>query len=351
MEQQISTFILTLLSGLVLAVMILPFLVHKIEQELEIFLLICGLCAATISRAWNTHLVWEALKEPWMITAAVLVLGLLFKQFGHHTASVIHTIEQKTGPKIFLFLAILCIGLFSSLLTAIIAALLAAEIIKLLNLSSKEKIKLSIYTCFSIGFGAVLTPIGEPLSTIVVAKLKDAPYFADFFFLAKLLGPWIIPGLFLFAFLAMRMGKKPVTLPAQNAAPNEETHKTIVLRAGKVYLFVAGLVLLGEGLKPLAVRTIPLLSKYALYWLNILSAVLDNATVASIVITPQLPHDVLLFLLISLVCAGGLLIPGNIPNIICAAKLEIKTRDWLLAALPLGTGLLAVYFIVLCIVL
>lgn len=350
MEQQLSTFTLALLGVLVLAVMALPFLVHKVEQELEIFLLACGICAVTISRAWSGHLVLEALKEPWMITAAVLVLGLLFKRFGHHTAHVIYATEKKTGPKLFLFLAVFCIGLFSSVLTAIIAALLAAEIIKLLDLSPQDKTRLAIYTCFSIGFGAVLTPIGEPLSTIVVAKLKGAPYFADFFFLMKLLGWWVLPGLFLFGLLAMRMAKKPVTSKPGKAAPGE-TYMTILVRTGKVYLFVAGLVLLGEGLKPLAVRTIPHLSKYALYWLNTLSAVLDNATVASIAVTPELSREILLFLLLSLVCAGGLLIPGNIPNIICAAKLDIKTRAWAKAAFPLGMTLLAVYFAALCIVL
>ncbi len=350
MEQQLSTFTFALLGVLVLAVMALPFLVHKVEQELEIFLLACGVCAVTISHAWSGHLVVEALKEPWMITLAVLILGMLFKRFGHHTAHVIYALEKRTGPRLFLFLAVFCIGLFSSLLTAIIAALLAAEIIKLLDLAPQEKTKLAIYTCFSIGFGAVLTPIGEPLSTIVVAKLKDAPYYADFFFLMKLLGWWILPGLIVFGLLAMRMGKKPVTVKPKEASPSE-TYTTIFVRTGKVYLFVAGLVLLGEGLKPIAIRTIPRLSKYALYWLNTLSAVLDNATVASIAVTPDLSHDVLLFLLLSLVAAGGLLIPGNIPNIICAAKLDIKTRAWAKAALPLGTVLLAVYFIALCIVL
>ncbi len=350
METQLSTFTFALLGALVLAVMALPFFVHKIEQELEIFLLVCGICAVTVSHAWSGHLLLEALKEPWMITAAVLILGLLFKRFGRYTPHVIHSIEKKTGPKTFLFLAVLCIGLFSSVLTAIIAALLAAEIIKLLDLSPQKKIKLAIYTCFSIGFGAVLTPIGEPLSTIVAAKLKGAPYFADFFFLMKLLGVWVIPGLFVFGLLATRLAQHPVTMPPGEEVPGE-TYKTILVRTGKVYLFVAGLVLLGEGLKPIALRTIPHLSKYALYWLNTLSAVLDNATVASIAVTPELSKDVLLFLLLSLVCAGGLLIPGNIPNIICAAKLDIKTRDWAKTALPVGAGLLAVYFLALCIVL
>ena len=110
---------------------------------------------------------------------------------------------------------------------------------------------------------------------------------------------------------------------------------------------MAALILLGEGLKPLAERTIGHLSRAVLYWINTLSAVLDNATLASIEIQPSLPPDTLVFLLVSLVLAGGLLIPGNIPNIICASKLGIKSRDWARAALPVGIICMAVYFAVL----
>ena len=337
------------LGAVVLAALTLPFFFHKIEENLEFFLLGCGLLAVSLSGAWSGHLVWEALREPVFITSAVLILGLLFKRFGHKTAPVIHRIEQKIGPKWFLFCFVFFLGLFSSLLTAIIAALLTSEVIKLLDLDEKNKIKLTVYTCFAIGFGAVLTPIGEPLSTIVVAKLKGPPYYADFLFLFKLLGMWIIPGLLVFGILGARLAHKPLT-SSQTDFHAGETYLTILQRTGKVYLFVAGLILLGEGLKPLAQQTITHLSKYALYWINILSAVLDNATVASILITPELSREVILFLLISLVTAGGLLIPGNIPNIICAAKLNIKSRAWAKTAFPVGLSLLVVYFLILCIV-
>ena len=319
MQEPISVVVMTLLSLIVLAALTLPFLIHKVEEELEIFLLVCGLCAVTISSAWSGHLIAEALKEPLAITAAVLVLGFLFKRFGHWTAHTIHAIEKKTGPKILLFLTVFFIGLFSSMLTAIIAALITAEIVKLLDLPSHEKTQLAVYACFAIGFGAILTPIGEPLSTIVIAKLKGDPYQADFF------------------------------TPTEKM--KSESSKQILIRAGKVYMFVAALILLGEGLKPLAARTITHLSKYALYWINSLSAVLDNATLASIEIMPSLPKETLVFLLASLILAGGLLIPGNIPNIICASKLGIKSREWARAALPIGLLLMVVYFILLSIVL
>ena len=350
MEQQLSAAAMTLLSLIVLAALTLPFLVHKVEEELEIFLLVCGLCAVTISGAWNGHLIAEALKEPIAITAAVLVLGVLFKRFGHWTAHAVHAVETKTGPKTLLFLTVFLIGLFSSVLTAIIAALITAEIIKLLDLPAAAKTRLAVYACFAIGFGAVLTPIGEPLSTIVIAKLKGEPYQADFFFLLRLMGVWILPALVLFGALAARLGKQPLTARPEGKTETEP-YKQIWLRAGKVYLFVAALILLGEGLKPLAARTITHLSKYALYWINSLSAVLDNATLASIEIMPSLPQETLVFLLASLILAGGLLIPGNIPNIICASKLGIKSREWARAALPVGLALMVVYFILLSVVL
>jgi predicted cation transporter len=45
--------------------------------------------------------------------------------------------------------------------------------------------------------------------------------------------------------------------------------------------------------------------------------------------------------------AGGMLIPGNIPNIICANKLTIKSRAWARAGVPLGAVLMMGVFVVL----
>lgn len=337
------------LSAVVAAALFLPFLFKKIEQELEIFLLVCGAAAVSVSGVWSAHLAAEALKEPVLIAAAVLVLGMLFKRWGSGLNRLVQYVENKTGPKMFLFLFILTLGLFSSLITAIIAALLASEIIKGLKLTEREKIRLTVYVCFAVGLGAVLTPVGEPLSTIVTARLRAEPYQAGFFFLLRLLGWWILPGIILFALLALPLGTRP--LADGRRAVSHDTNAAVLWRAGKVYLFVAALVLLGEGLRPLAEKTIGHLSRSVLYWINTLSAVLDNATLASIEIQPSLPPDTLVFLLLSLVLAGGLLIPGNIPNIICASKLDIKSRDWARAALPVGLAGMAVYFVVLLLVL
>lgn len=345
MNTALSLWQTVCLSGVVLAALFVPFLFKKAEEELEIFLFVCGIAAVSISGLWSGHLLLEAVKEPVLISAAVLVLGFLFKRFGGGLNAFVHRAEKSVGPRWFLFFFVLALGLCSSLITAIIAALLAAEVIKGLRLDERQKVHLTVYVCFAVGLGAVLTPVGEPLSTIVVARLRGEPYHAGFFFLLQLLGWWIIPGVMLFAALAARLGACALTDGQRSVSP--ETNAAVLSRAGKVYLFVAALILLGEGLKPLAERTIGHLSRAVLYWINTLSAVLDNATLASIEIQPSLPPDTLVFLLVSLVLAGGLLIPGNIPNIICASKLGIKSRDWARAALPVGILCMAVYFAVL----
>ena len=48
-----------------------------------------------------------------------------------------------------------------------------------------------------------------------------------------------------------------------------------------------------------------------------------------------------------LVIAGGMLIPGNIPNIISAGKIGITSREWAKIGIPVGLVTLAVYFAIL----
>ncbi len=166
-------------------VLTLPFLVKKIEEELEIFLFLAGCAAVTITAQWSGHLLLGALIEPVKITLAVFFAGVLFKLLQKSIHSHVNTVARAIGMKFFAFLIIVGLGLLSSVITAIIASLILVEIIHCLKVERKTEIKLIILACFSIGFGAALTPLGEPLSTITIAKLRGLPYEADFFFLFR----------------------------------------------------------------------------------------------------------------------------------------------------------------------
>lgn len=351
---ELSILQTVLLSALIAVVLFLPLTLHKVEENLEAFLFCCGLFAVTVSKVWSWHLVELALVDPIKITAAVLVAGLLFKQFHTQLQKLTHWAIKKIGLRTTLFLIVFILGFTSSIITAIIAALILAEVAVMLPLERRGRIKLVTFSCYAIGMGAVLTAIGEPLGTVVISKLSGEPYHAGFFFLIEHLGWYVLAGILFMAGMASSLRESTIEhAPGAKAAHTESEHsvKSIFIRAGKVYLFVMALTFLGDGLKPLAMTTISHLSAGWLYWINMLSAVLDNATLAAIEVTPAISERTLTFLLMSLVISGGMLIPGNIPNIICASKLGIKSKEWAKSAFGLGLILMIVYFLILSAVL
>ena len=350
---ELSVLQTVLLSALIVVVLILPLTVHKIEENLEAFLFACGAFAVTVSHVWSGHLVLTALKDPIKITVAVLVAGLLFRQFNTHLQKLTQKAVKGIGLRWTLFLIVVILGLTSSIITAIIAALILAEIAVMLPLERAGRIKLVTFSCYAIGMGAVLTAIGEPLGTVVISKLSGEPHNAGFFYLIQHLGWFVVGGVLFMAGMASSIREGQEKAPGAQAAEmgSDNTIKGIVIRAAKVYLFVMALTFLGDGLKPLAMKTITHLSAGWLYWINMLSAVLDNATLAAIEVTPAISDRTLTFLLMSLVVSGGMLIPGNIPNIICASKLGIKSKEWVKAAFGLGLALMIAYFVILTAVL
>ena len=335
---------LTVIMGLTL---VLPFSVKRVEEDLEAFLFVMGLAAVSVSQLWSLGLIKEALREPVAITATVAVVGLLFRRLRPRLKGWLDALIRRFGLPAALFAVVTVLGLGSSVFTAIISALMLAEVVTLLKLDRAFEIKLTVYACYAIGLGAALTPLGEPLSTIVVAKLKSPPHGAGFFYLLRLVGPWIVPGVLLCAALAARGARSARAKEGGLREDKRESTRAILLRAAKVYLFVMALIFLGAGLTPLAERFVTRIPTWALYWANSVSAVLDNATLAAAEITPAMSGRQITYILLGLLISGGMLIPGNIPNIVSASKLGVKSGEWARAALPFGAALMAAYFALL----
>jgi len=355
-----------------LIVLLGPFLIKKIEHNLEIFLFSMGVAAVTINSLflkassesvigaeetlpdWNIYLVEKALIDPIEITLAVLLAGLVFHYGRGHIRIIMQKILGRIPLKIVVFAAIVILGLLSSVITAIIAALLLVEIISALQLNRKTMVNLTIIACFAIGLGAALTPIGEPLSTIVIkTKLKE-----DFFYLVRLLGIYIIPGVLAFGILGVFFAsKKDKDGTKENVVSTDGSHESIrdvLFRAAKVYVFVMALVLLGTGFTPIIEWYVTKMASEALYWVNMVSAILDNATLAAAEVDPSMiipgapdPSIKIKSVLMGLLVSGGMLIPGNIPNIISANKLGITSKEWARLGIPLGLAAMLVYFIIL----
>lgn len=330
---------------ILLLVLILPFSFKKVEHNLEIFLFIMGVSAALISRQMSWHLGVEAITEPVPITLAVLIFGLAFKWLRPVLDRFINTVLGTVSTPAFIFLLIFILGSLASVITAIIASLVLVEVISMLRLDKRHETRVVIIACFSIGLGAVLTPIGEPLSTIAIAKLRSWPD-VNFWYLARLLGIEVFGGILALSIVSLFFRGRH-SEHGLEAASREEPYLQIALRAGKVYLFVMALVFLGQGFKPVIDAYVISLPGNALYWINTTSAVLDNATLTAAEISSAMTPVQIKKILMGLLLAGGMLIPGNIPNIIAASRLKIKSREWARLGLPLGFALMVIYFLVL----
>ncbi len=343
------------LVAIFLLVLILPFKVRKVEENLEPFFLIMGALAVTISGLWSVELIEEALREPvWLpntpvpigIFQVVLIFGLIIYRYNRQIYSGILGLVEKIGLKAFVFVMIVVLGLISSLISVIVTAVLLSEISLALPLERRKKIEFVVIACFAVGLGAALTPVGEPLSTIAVSKLKGEPYHADFFFLLKLLGIYIVPGIIVLGvYGAKRVGS--VKIDKIEIPEYTETLRAVIVRALRVYMFVSALILLGTGLSPLAIWFFKKIPPEGLYWLNTISAILDNATLVAVEIEPELTLTQIKSALISLLISGGMLVPGNIPNIVAAGRIGIRMKEWAKIGVPLGLVMLLIYFAIL----
>ena len=334
-------------------ILLLPLLVKKVEHNLELFLLVIGSVTLMLSHLLgpepllSVRLVESALLEPVKLTLATLVFGLVFRAMRGLMKKKIVAIEDMLGPRLFAFLLIFFLGLISSVITAIIAALVLCEVVSAVNLDKKYETRLVVFACFSIGMGAALTPIGEPLSTIAVAKLRGGALDGDFLMLLRVFGSYILPGLVLISLAGGFFRGSQVSRSESLTEDSEESFGQIAFRAFKVYIFVMALVLLGTGFKPLIDMHISKMPAPILYWVNITSAILDNATLAAAELGPHMTVAQVKGIIMGIIISGGMLIPGNIPNIIAANKLKISSRAWAVAGVPFGLLLMAVYFGVL----
>ncbi|WP_434578167.1 DUF1646 family protein [Thermoanaerobacterium thermosaccharolyticum] len=343
-----------ILFAILIVILVVPFFIKFVEDNIEYFLFVMGILAVTVSGTMSWELVSHILKNHllYLITAAVFISGFLFELFKGKIKKAVKSALNHISLKIFVFVLIVVLGLTSSIITAIVASLVLVEIVHTLPIHHKDKIVITVIACFSIGLGAALTPVGEPLSTLVISTLK-----ADFFYLLRTIGIYIIPSIIVMGILgAFYVNKSTNDLSIKQDEEYFEEEKEIrkienfhyvLIRSIKIFIFLLALELLSAGFKPLVDNYIMHMNVRLLYWVNMISAVLDNATLAAAEISPAMDPEHIRAILMGLLISGGMLIPGNIPNIISAGKLEIKSREWAKIGIPISIISLIVCYILI----
>lgn len=329
---------LALATIVIVLVLLGPVFIEAIERNVELFFLLVGVLTACIMGQFNAALVRAALSEPLPFTLAVLVFGASFRLLRDYFDQLLRRVIQLLDPRIFCFSLAIVLGLLAAFITPVIAALVFVEAISLLHCDRGSEIAATVFGCFAIGFGAGLTPLGMPGIAVVLRSLH-----ADFWYLAHLLGPFIAIGIILAAVPTL-------FLPFGSANPLDATEEkdswrlVLLIRPGKVYVFIAGLVALSDGIRPLVDAYIHRIPNGLLFWMNTISAVVNNSTLAAVEIGPSLSMTQQRAALLALLVSGGALVTGNIPNIVAASRLGITSREWAGIGLGMGALLLILFF-------
>jgi len=318
-----------------------PLLWAPLEHNIEWFFLALGIVAIATAGPIRAHVVWQALSSPIPIAAAVVIAGGLFVLSEKRIAQGFNWLARRVPRPLLAAAVTLAISTLASIITAIVAALVFSLAIKLMEVHERYKAPTVVAGCFAIGLGAALLPMGEPLATIAVAALKTGPLG-----LVRLLGWYVLPGMVFCSLAAGYFAAGPRALIDGPEQVRAGSSGAFLMQAVRIYAFVAGLVLISEAFAPVAQTFIGRLSPTQLYWGNMVSAVADNATLVAIEVNGMSAGRAR-EALVALLLAGGMLIPGNVPNIICAGQLEIRTRQWALVGVPMGLALMVVYFLVL----
>ena len=338
---EIPAKMVTLAFGTLVIVVVLlgPVFIEAIEQNLELFFLLVGVLTACIMGQFSAAIGWAALSEPLPFTLAVLFFGAIFRLLRDYFDQLLRRVIRLLDARILCFCLAILLGFLAAFITPVVSALVFVEAISLLHCDRGSEIAATVFACFAIGFGAGLTPLGMPGIAVVLRSLH-----ADFWYLTHLLGAFIVVGVLLAAvptlFLPFSSSK-----PLDAAVERDSWTLVLLIRPGKVYVFIVGLVALSDGLRPLVDAYIHRLPNGLLFWMNTISAVVNNSTLAAVEIGPSLTMNQQRAALLGLLVSGGALVTGNIPNIVAASRLGITSREW--AKIGLGTGAL---FLMLCFV-
>jgi predicted cation transporter len=325
---------------ILVAVLIGPLLIESIEHHLDLFFLATGILAALVSGQFGWRLIREAAAAPIALTTAVLIFDAILIVIRQPLDRSFKALQRRMPARWICFGMIIVLGLLAGVITAVVAALVFVELIELLQLGRASEIAITVLACFAIGLGSALTPAGGPLSALAIANLH-----ADFWYLARMLSPMVAAAILIVAAISLAIPLDRSPGPRIDLA--ERGWRIVILRATKVYVFVAGLVGLSSAMRPLVDRYVRDLPVAVLFWLNSISAVVDNAALTAAEIGPALSHSRQRAILMGLLISGGMLIPGNIPNIVAANRLRIGSREWARVGLIVGLPLMLLCFAVL----
>ena len=252
----LATLIITL-------VLLGPVLVQAIERNVELFFLVIGVLTAFTMRQFNTALLTAALIEPLAFTLAVLVFGASFRFLRDYLDQIFRRVIEVLDPPDSLFLHSSLTGLFGRLHNSGCSGPCVRGGDFLISLRSTGRNCCHGICAFRDRNRRGLTPLGMP-GIAVVLSLSARRLLVP---LPHLLGPFIVVGVILAAVptLFLPFGSNN---PVDVTGDRDSWRLVLLVRPGKVYVFIAGLVALSDGLRPLVDAYLHRIPNGLLFWMH-----------------------------------------------------------------------------------
>jgi len=118
-----------------------PLAIAKIEHNIELYFLALGVLATMLGSGFTRELISEALHEPVAISVAVMVAALLFGWMRRMLDRVFNRLRKRVSRPVLTAATIFAIASISSVITAIVAALVLVEVIGLLHFARDKRVR------------------------------------------------------------------------------------------------------------------------------------------------------------------------------------------------------------------
>lgn len=308
--------------------------------------LMLGLGAAALSASWgwSEAVIVQALARAAALCGALLAGALAFAMFHRQLRDLVTRAAGRIGIRAAVAVAVGLSSLAAPFLSAPVAILMLVEILAALPLESGRRGEAAVLGSLGVGLGSGLSALGGPASAVLLAKLSGGAYPIGRGFLLELVGPWAVPGI-----LGLAVGAAILCGdldPAAKPVPDDPLSLwSLLVLTGRLFVFTAGLVLLGAGLMPLIERCFLGLHPAALYWANAAAAVTDNAALVTLEVSPSMSQDQLRYLFLGVLAAGSAVLTGDAQNLVAAHKLDIKARAWARVGVPASAALMVFFFL------
>jgi len=230
-----------------LAVLLGPLLIKRIEQNLEMFLFLMGICAVAISRSWHIGIVEEAIQEPLVvgIVLTVLLAGLIAHYIRPDFLRSINAIllDRITIKVIFLEMVVV-LGLLAAIITPILSFFVLVEAVNHLPLTHRTKAKITVFGCVSIFLGAALALADGPSSAIAITKMQGALP-SQGFLPSELQSLYIILSILALGLISMFFAREKVNAMGKQTYEKVSAHRFIAIWSARVCMFTGALLLIG----------------------------------------------------------------------------------------------------------